>query len=264
MPSGIICVVILLFSAFVSGVSGFGFTMVALTLLSLLYDIKTSVVFLAIHTLTCNIFQLVKLRNHLYIKGMLPLLAGALTGVPAGVYILKNIDPWWIKKSLGVVIITFVIQQFFYSGKTENTDSPTQNGAGGNGEPVPPLNGSGENKKKTLPGFLAGTAGGALMGSLLSGGPPIAIYALKESQNKYYIKATLQSFFLFSSLYSIIIYFATGLMTAPLLLSSLLYLPATIVGTGLGILVFEKISFATFNKIVLAFITMLGLSLLLK
>lgn len=252
MPSGIICVAVLATSSFVSGVSGFGFSMVALALFSLFYDIKTAVVFLAVHTLACNIFQIINLRKHLSLKSTLPLLAGALSGVPAGVYLLKNIDPWWIKKALALVIITFVIQQLFYPG------------FGGNGGDAPPTRSTGQNKNKTLTGVLAGAAGGALMGSLLTGGPPVIIYALKQSRDKYFIKATLQSFFLFGSLYAIIIYFASGLMSAPLLLSSLIYLPATIAGTGLGILVFEKISTGAFNKIILALIIILGVSMLFK
>lgn len=179
MPSGIFCILILAFSGFVSGVSGFGFSMVALTLLSLLFEIKSAVVFLAAHTLACNIIQIIKLR------------------------------------------------------------------------------------KKTLAGFLAGAAGGALMGGLLSGGPPVIIYSLKSVGNKHQIKAILQSFFLFSSAYAVILYFASDLLTVRLLVSSMLYLPATIIGTGLGIWVFEAISFAAFWKIMLVFMTLLGLSLLL-
>ncbi|MFZ5650365.1 MAG: sulfite exporter TauE/SafE family protein [Bacillota bacterium] len=263
MPSGVMCVIILAFSAFISGVSGFGFSMVALTLFSLLFDIKTSVVFLAAHTLACNIFQLVKLRKHLSFTRMLPLIAGALSGVPAGAYLLKNIDPWWIKKALGLVIIIFVLQQVIYRKEQKNGGIPPDApGAGGTSAPARTC--EAKNTKKTLAGLLAGAAGGALMGGLLSGGPPIMIYALKESSDKYYIKSTLQSFFFFTSLYAIIIYLASGLMTAPLLMSSLLYLPATIAGTGLGILVFEKLSVSAFNKIVLILITILGISMLFK
>lgn len=238
--------------------------MVALTLFSLLFDFKTSVVFLAAHTLACNIFQLVKLRKHLSVKRLLPLVAGALSGVPAGAYLLKNIDPWWIKKALGIVIIIFVLQQVFYPGKEQKNGGirPDEPGAGGTSAPAGACRA--QNIKKTLAGLMAGSAGGALMGGLLSGGPPIMIYALKQSKDKYYIKSTLQSFFFFSSLYAIIIYFANGLMTAPLLMSSLLYLPATIAGTGLGILVFERLSVSAFNKIILILITILGISMLFK
>lgn len=258
MSLGIAYALILMFSSFISGLSGFGFSMIALSLLSLFINMKSAVVFLAIHTLACNIFQLIKLREHISIKKTICLLAGALCGVPAGVYLLVNVDPWWIKKALGLVIISFVAQHVLYPEKTERSVCTGQNAPDEGGQTL-------DNKKKTLAGFLAGVAGGALMGGLLSGGPPVIIYALKVSKNnKYFIKATLQSFFLFSGLYATIFYFAYGMLTAPLLLSSMIFLPATLAGTGLGILAFEKISYASFQKIVLVFMVALGLSMLFR
>jgi uncharacterized membrane protein YfcA len=249
-----------MFSSFISGLSGFGFSMVALSLLSLFINMKSAVVFLAIHTLTCNIFQLIRLRKHISIKKTIFLLAGSLCGVPAGVYLLKSVDPWWIKKALGLVIIYFVAQQILYSKKNGRTACPRQN-APGEGEGGAAL----YNKKKALAGFLAGVTGGALMGGLLSGGPPVIIYAMKVSKNnKYFIKATLQSFFLFSGLYSIVFYFAYGMLTTPILLSSMVYLPVTLAGTALGILAFERISFAFFQKVLLVLMAALGLSMLIR
>lgn len=264
MPSGFFCILVLAFSGFVSGISGFGFSMVALTLLSLLFEIKSAVVFLAAHTLACNIIQIIKLRKHLSLKSLLPLLAGALSGVPAGVYLLKSMDPWWIKKALGLIVISFVIQQILCPGKAENNGDATPDQVDERKGPNHHADAGLRKKKKTLAGFLVGTAGGALMGGLLSGGPPVIIYSLKSVSNKHQIKAVLQSFFLFSSAYAIILYFTSGLLTFPLLFSSMLYLPATIIGTGLGIWVFEAISFAAFRKIVLVFMTLLGLSLFFK
>lgn len=264
MPSGIFCILILLFSSFISGVSGFGFSMVALTLLSLLYDIKKAVVFLAIHTLTCNIFQLIKLKEHISPKETLPLLIGAIAGVPAGVYFLKNMDPWWIKKLLGIIIITFVIQQILHPQK-EKSDIASKDKPNRREDTDNPRKGVKEQKKEALTGLLVGTASGVLMGGFLSGGPPIVIYSLKKgTNNKYIIKATLQSFFLFSSAYAIMLYYASDLLSTPMLFSSMFYLPATIIGTGIGIMVFEAISFPVFRKILLIFITLLGFSLLFK
>ncbi|GEM_PF-740055 len=243
-----------LISSFVSGVSGFGFSMIAVALLTLLLDVKMAVVFLSAHTLTVNILQLIRLRRHIVLKQIIPLLAGAIAGVPVGVYLLKNLDPQWLKKMLGLVVIWFVLQQIFYSGKQyDHSDHPP--------EPEPMAQG---NNKETLAGFLVGTVSGVLMGGILSGGPPVMIYSLKKFTSKYQIKTVLQSFFLFSGSYAMVLYISSGLLTLPVLLSSIIYLPATIAGTVLGIIVFEAISSVVFHRIVIIFMALLGLSMLLK
>ena len=248
----VLFVLIFLLSSFVSGVSGFGFSMIAVALLTLLLDVKMAVVFMSAHTLTVNILQLIRLRRHISLKEIIPLLAGAIAGVPGGVYLLKNMDPWWIKKMLGLVVIWFVLQQIIYSRKQhDHSDHPPES------EPM-------ANKKETLAGFLVGTVSGVLMGGILSGGPPVMIYSLKKFSDKYQIKTILQSFFLFSGAYAMLLYISSGLLTVPVLLSSIIYLPATIAGTVLGIMVFEAISSVVFHSIAIVFMTLLGLSLLLK
>lgn len=250
----VLFVLIFLLSSFVSGVSGFGFSMIAVALLTLLLDVKMAVVFLSAHTLTVNILQLTRLRRHISLKEIIPLLAGSIAGVPGGVYLLKNMDPWWIKKMLGLVVIWFVLQQIIYSRKQyDHSDHPPES------EPMAQAN-----KKETLAGFLVGTVSGVLMGGILSGGPPVMIYSLKKFSEKYQIKTILQSFFLFSGAYAMLLYISSGLLTVPVLLSSIIYLPATITGTVLGIMVFEAISSAVFLRIAMAFMALLGLSLLLK
>lgn len=254
MHQDVLFVLIFLLSSFVSGVSGFGFSMIAVVLLTLLMDVKMAVVFLSAHTLTVNTLQLIRLRRHISLKEIIPLLAGALAGVPGGVYLLKNMDPWWIKKMLGLVVIWFVLQQIIYSRKQyAQSDHPPES------EPM-----AQQNKKETLAGFLVGTVSGVLMGGILSGGPPVMIYSLKKFTSKYQIKTILQSFFLFSGAYAMLLYISSGLLTVPVLLSSIIYLPATIAGTVLGIMVFEAISSAVFHSIAIVFMTLLGLSLLLK
>lgn len=52
--------------------------------------------------------------------------------------------------------------------------------------------------------------------------------------------------------------------TEPVLLSSIIYLPATVAGVGLGMLVFEAISSAVFHRIAIVLMTLLGLYLLWK
>jgi hypothetical protein len=257
----IFCICALFISALLSGISGFGFSMVALTLLSFVFDIKQAVPFLVIHALTCNIFQLVKLKKYINIKHHLILLSGALVGVPIGVYLLKTAGTFWIKKLLGVIVISYVVNESLTKtkdsdeNKTEESEETVETGEKSSSLVF---------KKQKAIGFIVGKISGILMGSILSGGSPIIIYSMKISKNKYVIKATLQSFFLLCSIYSLILYFISGLLSTNILMSSMLYLPATIIGTIVGMRIFECISAKTFNKAVLFFLTLLGLLMLFK
>lgn len=240
------------------GVSGFGFALVSLTLLSLFFNIKTSVVFLVVHTLVNNILQLIRLKRQVSLKKVLPLILGAITGVPVGVMFLKKLDPWWIQKGLAVIILYFILESLtkeIYKNKEtcKNKQDYQEGGAKTN-----------NSKKNNLIGYLVGLSSGSLMGGFMSGGPPVVIYSIREGSDKFTVKAILQSFFLFSSAYAMILYIFSGMMTSTLFYTSIQYLPATLLGTFIGIIIFERLSYKVFKNILLVFMVLLCILLFLK
>lgn len=249
MSSGLVITVLAL-GAIASGISGFGFALLSITLLSFFVHVKAAVVFLVLHTLTQNIIQFIHLRKFFDLKSVIPLLTGGMLGVPPGVLFLKSMDAVLVQKALGVVVILFVLQSVLkgqerqtpqYSIKKKETRTTNKGIAG-----------------------LTGITGGMLMGAFLSGGPPIVMYAVKAGGSKYQIKATMQSFFLFSNIYSLTLYSLSGLMTLDVLLESAKFLPVSIAGTVLGIRLFKGMSTAMFNKLLYAFLFVLGVVMLFK
>lgn len=163
MPEGLAAAVILFFGALISGAGGFGFALLSLTLLSLVFDPKSAVAFMAVQTLTQNVIQSIGLRRYFHLKELMPLLAGGVIGVPAGVLFLKGVNPVVIQRALGALVLVFVITLLF-KGRHVGLSAPHPRWANAN-----------------LP-LLVGFGGGMLMGAFLSGGPPLVMYQLWKGE----------------------------------------------------------------------------------
>ena len=260
MPEGIICLFVLLGASLIGGVSGFGFTLLALTVFSFLFDIKAAVAFLSIHTLGHNIIQVARLRRHISPRRTLPLILGGILGVPAGVLFLARVDGFWVEKILGLIVLVVVVQTVWQSVQDRRCSTAETYDRRADAQ-------QDEHTREScriVRGGLFGMAAGSLMGAYFSGCPLAVIYSVGEGGDKYTIKATLQSFFLFSSAYGVVLNSLTGLLTGPVFVNSVLLLPVTTVGTVFGICVFERIPNELFYRIVLLFLTLTGLSLLIK
>lgn len=260
MPEGLICLLVMFGASLAGGISGFGFTLLALTAFSFVFNIKVVVAFLSIHTLVHNIIQVVQLRQHISPRRVLPLILGGVLGVPGGVLFLKHVDAYWIEKLLGLVVLLVVVRSV-WQGRVQH---PQELGAEAAGDVAAGHGVEKSSPLRTVRGVLFGVSAGSLMGAFFSGCPLAIVYSVDEGGTKYAIKATLQSFFLFSSAYGVTLYALTGLLTGPVFWTSVIFIPVTVVGTILGVLIFEKISSLVFYRLVMIFLTIAGLSLLLR
>lgn len=264
MPEGIICLSVLLSTSLIGGISGFGFTLLALTVLSFFFEIKLVVAFLSIHTFGHNIIQVTRLRKHISPRRTLPLILGGILGVPAGVLFLTHVPAFWVEKMLGLIVL-FVAGQSVWQAVHKRRAS--EKAVSGGGVPQP---GAATGRKRNheylrlIRGGVFGVAAGGLMGAYFSGCPLAVIYAMGEGGDKYTVKATLQSFFLFSSAYGVALYGLNGVLTGPVFWNSVSHLPVTALGTVFGIYIFERIPGGLFHRLVLFFLVLAGLGLLIK
>jgi len=251
LPEGLTAAAILFCTAAVSGAAGFGFAMLSLTSLSLTFsDPCTAVAFMAVHTLTQNIVQLAGLRRYCRRRELAPLLAAAVLGVPAGALFLKTVNPVLIQRSLGLVVVVFVLTSLARCGT----------GAAPAGFQVV----NRRPRTGAVWSITAGLAGGVLMGAFLSGGPPLVMYSLWKGGGKFAVKAVLQAFFLFCNAYALVIYALSGLLTVPVLHGSVALLPFTLGGTFLGMYLFRRMPSPVFRGLVLILLTLVGVTLLVK
>lgn len=84
---------ILFFAAFAQGMTGFGFAMFSLSLLSFLMDLNQAVPLAAMCGLVINLYLISRLKTHLDFTQIKNLIFGAVVGIPVGTYVLSIASP---------------------------------------------------------------------------------------------------------------------------------------------------------------------------
>lgn len=224
---------ILFFAAFTQGMTGFGFAMVSLSMLSVFMTINEAVPLAALSGAVVNVYLIVKLKHHIDLREVKNLIIGAVIGIPIGSYVLTVSSPELLEFVLGVVIIIFV---FLSATKIVKQ--------------------VGLHKKW---GYLFGLSSGILGGSLNTNGPPVLIYFYLHGFDKFKQKASITGFFIFTSAMVVATHAVTGITTGIIFMSFVYHLPFIICGILIGNYYFDKISTSLYNKIILGFLLVMGL-----
>lgn len=213
-------------AALCQSLTGFGFALVMVPLLSLVWDVKSTVVtstVLGAVTLVPLVFQA---RRHIHRPTVAALLAGSLVGIPPGLLILDWIDPEALKILVGVVVIGASI--LAYRVREVRTMQPG-----------------------VAPAVAAGAVSGVLGGSTSMGGPPAIFYLLGTERDLEVFRGTLLAFFLPNSLIRIGGFAAMGRVTPDVLRISAIALPAMAVGLLAGAWLRYRVREEVFRLLVL-------------
>ncbi|MDZ7764518.1 MAG: sulfite exporter TauE/SafE family protein [Melioribacteraceae bacterium] len=162
---------IIFLAAFNQGLTGFGFAITSIPLLSLIIDIKEAIPIAALCGMFLNVYLTIQLRKSIKFDDIKLLILGSAFGIPVGAYFLSTADPFIVEKILAAIILSFVL--------LNSTNFIKPSGI--------------ENKWGPLFGFASGILGGAFN----TNGPPILIYLYLKDWNKYKQKATITGFFYF-------------------------------------------------------------------
>jgi uncharacterized membrane protein YfcA len=224
---------VLFSSGFLTGYAGFGAILIALPFLLLLLDPKTAITLSALATCVITITLAVLFRRHLDYRKVLPLLLGAIPGVPLGVWGLHNLDRGKIQTLLGVLLIVYPLIRI---GIEKVGIRAGEKGA-------------------YVCGFCAGTLGGCLGVS----GPPVIIYTLVQPWTKDQIKATLLGFFALETTVVASVYGLSGMITPGCLTRFGVALPMVLLGTFLGAVWSKGTNDENYRRLMLILMPLLGL-----
>ena len=220
--------------AFVAGLSGFAFGLVAASLwLYILTPVQSATLIVAFGLLVQG-YSVWKLRGALDWPKLWPFMAGAAIGVPAGVMLLTWSDPRSVRVAVGVFLILYSLYAFF---------RPALN-------PVK----SGGVAADTAVGF----ANGVLAGLTGLAGILVTIWTGLRGWPKEVQRAVFQPVAVAIFLMSALWLGAKGTVTAETARLFVLGLPCLIAGTWLGLKLFARINEAAFRKIVLALLFVSG------
>ena len=219
--------------------TGFGFALVMVPLLSLIWDVKLAVVTSTLLSTAATVPLTVEVRRRIRPWKVVPLLLGSLLGIPAGIVILDRIDPEALKILVAAVVIAASLIVYFAPR--------VRLGGSGLGTPL-----------------LAGMLSGMLRTSTSMGGPPAVLYMLSREREIEEFRSTLLAFFLPSSLLTVIGLAIAGRVTPEVLGTSGVALPALAVGLLAGAWLRLRVQQELFRTVVLAVLVFTAIGVIIS
>ncbi len=213
--------------------------MFSMALLPLVLDLQDAVPMVAVQCLVINVVLWYRHREDFRLQRILPLVAGALVGVPLGVLALSWLPAQGLFAVLGIVMLLYAAQ---------NLRPSVRQG--------PPLS--------DRWGPLFGLVSGALGAAFNTGGPPAILYVAWKRLDKGATKATLLGFFCCISFVQVPLLAHQGLLQMEHVRTDLALVPAILLGAGAGLLVYQRLNAARFAKVLVVLIGLAGAQYLLR
>jgi len=224
---------IFIIAAILQGLTGFGFSILAVPLITLFISPKIAVPILVMFSLIINIVVFSSSRKSFNIKRIWLLLIFGIIGMPLGTYFLVVLNDNIIKLFIGIFIALFgllLLLGFRQEFKRE--------------------------KLSMIPiGFISGILGGSVSMS----GPPIILFLSNQGVNKQVFRANLAVYFFILNILTISVYFLNGLITKQVINYSVTFLPALVIGVIIGNFLSHKIKENHFRKLTLILLIIMGL-----
>lgn len=225
--------IIILIASMVQGATSFGFSLLALPMLGLLYDLKIVVPTLVFLSLFLNLIIFFKLKIKPNFKEIILLGIFAIIFIPVGVQMLVYVEERILKLFVSVLLI--MISIIMLSGVQLNI------------------------KNKSLSYIITGILSGILNGAVSLSGPPIVVLLANDNKNKNEFRSTLTFLFIILNIVTIALYFIRGIFDQPEFTKLFFLLPIMIIGSYLGIYLGNKIDENKFKKIVLVLLLGMGI-----
>lgn len=225
-------------AAFVQGVSGFGFALVAMPILSGLTSIQTAAPLVALTTLTNNLILCIYYRQSFDRKVVTNLLIGSVLGIPIGFLALDYVPTASMLIGLGVIIVIYSVYALI--------------------SPVVPV------LKSKLWAYGAGFLSGILLGSFNLPGPPIILYGSSQRWSPETFKGNLTSFFWVSVAIVVLGHGVQNRISEEIISQFLIALPSLMLGLSLGVVLAKKFDPNIFRKIITILLAIIGVRLIMS
>ena len=220
-------------------------------------DLRGAIATLYVLTLVTEIWVLIHSWRQAQYRLLVALLPTTAVGLWTGTELLAAGDVVWLKSLLGVVVflsgVWFMIEQRRRGNDIHEPDA-TQNGPAT----------SSTKRVGVVPCAVVGFFAGALGGLFGTAGPPVVLLLKGYRLDKGAFRATLLLYFLLMSVLRGGTYLNAGILTLREITAALWLLPASILGTMLGMIVHRRISERHFASGISILLVILGLMLLIR
>jgi uncharacterized protein len=232
---------VLLIGSFIQGVSGFGLGLISMSFLPLLLPLKDSTLLVLVSTAVISLKIVYKYRASIRWKAISYILLFAIIGRICSFFVLNEFgDLLIMKKLLGVILIGFVF--FLFKKDAINPDSDII-------------------KMKTFTAFI-GFLGGMIGGVFAVGGPVFVIYLLLRFSEKIEYNVNLQTVFLLTNLFTIILHLLNGDFHHVLGIYVIIAIVPVLIGVQFGLHWFEKLPNHLIKKLASYIVLLAGLNLI--
>lgn len=222
---------------FIQSLAGFGSALIAMPLLLLVFSDKPDVARAAfvITSQFGGIYFLWQYRKEWNWRTIVPIIAGALIGIPLGVYIAVILDKDTFMVLLGIVCIGYAL--YALSGFT-----------------MPEL--------QERWGILFGLFSGLLHGAYNVGGPPLVMYGVSRRWKPTLFKCNTATIFFVMGAFVIAAHVQQGNVTGEVLQNAFLMIPSMYIAMFLGFSLDRFVKPEPFRKGVSILLIILGLTLI--
>ncbi|MEM6255186.1 MAG: sulfite exporter TauE/SafE family protein [Cyanobacteria bacterium P01_D01_bin.156] len=224
-------------ASFVQSLTGFGFALVAISLLPFFMDLQPAVSLVLVVSLVGNIALWWHYRDSFEWSRIIHLLGAGLLTIPIGVLGLHHIPEHLALQILGVFVLAYVI---YSSLQLSAPDIQGRRWA-----------------------YAFGAASGVLAGAFNTGGPPIVIYGNFNEWSPEQFKSHMPGAFSVMSVVAIATHLWQGHFDKMLFTQIGYATPFFVGGLGLGFWLSNYINAEQFRQVVLVLLGLIGLKLLL-
>ena len=224
--------------AFVQGATGFGSGLLINAFWLHIMEPTHAIPLNVVTSLFISGVPIYKLRKKLDFSKLKQFAIFGVIGIPIGMYLLVISDPSKLKFSIGILLVIYAVLMLKISSFSINVNNKSIN---------------------NLVGFISGVIGGltALLGII-----PVAWFSVQRLP-KNTKRGTYEPFIFITSIVAIISFVFAGLYKIEMIFDLLKIIPALLVGSWLGIKIYNKINDNLFRKVVLGLILLSGLFLVI-
>jgi len=225
-------------AGFVQGLSGFGFSLVAMSIWAWTIEPRLAAVLAVFGGLTGQVIAAVSVRRGFNFRLLLPFLAGGLAGIPIGVAVLPLLDVHVFKMVLGVLLAVWCPIMLF----SRHLPALRAGGSAANG--------------------VVGLIGGAMGGIGGFSGVIPTLWCTLRRYDKDVQRSVIQNFNLAVLAATMGAYLLSGTVTADMAPLFAIVAPAMLIPTVLGGRLYLGISEAAFRRIILTLLALSGVAML--
>jgi uncharacterized membrane protein YfcA len=225
--------VFIFLAAIVRGYSGFGFSLLAITSLSLLLEPAEIVPSIFMLEIAASLHLLPSIWRDVHWRSLLPLIAGCLVATPFGVMLLASVPPapMQLALSIFVLIATYLLWRGFALKRIPGTTGA----------------------------IAAGAAAGFGNGAFGIAGPPVILFYFSSPAGHEMGRASLIAFFLATDLIGLPLLAREGLVTQDAFYRAAIFLIPLTAGVWIGARSFKTADPARFRQLILALLALLAI-----